>query len=103
MAGYEAKLPDGVTLPAGYSVDTKSERYREFEALATRHGLSQAAFSETLGIEAKRVALEHERTRAAAPAAAAPAAPAPAKRNFAAMSTREKFAYAVTPRSDRGG
>ena len=66
---YEPKLPDGVTLPPGHSIDTKSERYKEFEAMATRHGLSQSAFSETLGIEAKRVAAKHARSAAPGPRA----------------------------------
>jgi hypothetical protein len=87
---YEAKLPDAVNLPPGYSVDTTSARYKEFEAMATRHGLSQSAFSETLGMEARRVAAEHERARAAAPAPA----PAPA-RPFSSLSTAEKFAASL--------
>jgi hypothetical protein len=49
---YEPKLPDGVSLPPGLRVDTSDARYRALEALATRESWSQAAFSETLGIEA---------------------------------------------------
>jgi hypothetical protein len=97
---YEAKLPDGVTLPPGYSVDTTSERYKEFEAMATRHGLSQSAFSETLGIEARRVAAEH--ARAAAPVPNGTPAPAPAaKPNYAKMTTAEKFANSLAASKGR--
>lgn len=93
---YEPKLPEGVTLPPGHSIDTKSERYKEFEAMATRHGLSQSAFSETLAIEAKRVAAEHARSAAPAP----PPAPAPAAKpgvpaNWASLSTSQQFHHAL--------
>jgi hypothetical protein len=101
---YEAKLPDGVTLPPGYSVDTTSERYKEFEAMATRHGLSQSAFSETLGLEARRVAAEHAGARPAAPAPNGTPAPAPApaaKPNYAKMTTAEKFANSLAASKGR--
>jgi hypothetical protein len=89
---YEPKLPDGVSLPPGLRVDTSDARYRALEALATRESWSQAAFSETLGIEARRVSAEHERTHAA-PGARAPA-PA-AKPDFSKLSSREQIAHAL--------
>jgi hypothetical protein len=87
---YEPKLPDGVILPPGLRVDTGDARYRALEALATRESWSQAAFSETLGIEARRVSAEHERTHTA-PAAAAPAP----KPDLSKLSSREQFAHAL--------
>jgi hypothetical protein len=84
---YEPKLPDGVSLPPGLRVDTSDARYRALEALATRESWSQAAFSETLGIEARRVSAEHERARAAP-------APAP-KPDFSKMTKQEKFHHAI--------
>jgi hypothetical protein len=89
VADYKPELPDDVKLPDGHSINTAHPDYRALEALATKHGWSQAAFSETLGPEAKRTM---------AKAAAAPAAPAPvpaAKVDVSALSTRDQFAYAL--------
>jgi hypothetical protein len=61
--------------------------------LATRESWSQAAFSETLGIEARRVSAEHERARPAPPAASAQA-PA-AKPDFGKLSSREQIAHVL--------
>ena len=58
----------------------------------TRERWSQAAFSDVLSIESRRVSAEHERARAA-PAAAASAPDA--KPDFSKMSTREKFQWAL--------
>ena len=88
---YEPKLPDGVTLPAGFRVNVDDARYKALHELATREKWSQAAFSNVLGIEAQRVSAEH--AKAAAPAAT-PAAPAAAP-DFGKMSTREKLHFAL--------
>jgi hypothetical protein len=94
---YEPRLPDG--LPTDLKIDTSSAPYKALEALATREKWTQAAFSDVLGIEARRV-------MATAPKAApAPAAPAPEpKPDFSKMTTREKFAYGLAnpTRSYRG-
>lgn len=84
---YEPKLPEGVSLPAGHSIDTSHADYRALEAMATKHGLSQAAFSDALGYELRR-------QQARAPAA--PAAPPPAaKPDFSKMTTAQQFAHAL--------
>jgi hypothetical protein len=86
---YEPKLPEGVTLPPGHSIDANSSRYKELEALATSQKWTQDAFSGVLGLEAKHVAEAHA-------SASAPAAPAPAPAaDFAKLSTREQFAVAL--------
>jgi hypothetical protein len=90
---YEPKLADGVSLPEGHRIDVGDERYKALEALATRERWSQAAFSDVLSIESRRVSAEHERARAAPPAAAASAPDA--KPDFSKMSTREKFQWAL--------
>jgi hypothetical protein len=88
---YEPKLPDDVKLPPGHSIDTGSGRYRELHDLAERGKFSQAAFSDLLGIEARRVSAEHERARASQPAPAQPAS-----RSWDKLSTQEKFAHALS-------
>jgi hypothetical protein len=92
---YEARLPADVKLPPGYSIKTDDPRFAALRSLAERERLSQAAFSELLGIEARRVIAEHERARAAQP----PAAPAPAKpavpEGWSKMTTRKQLAYAL--------
>jgi hypothetical protein len=87
---YEPKLPEGVTLPAGFSVKTDDPRYLALHALAEREKWSQAAFSDVLGIEARRVSAEH--AKAAQTSAQATPAPAP---DFTKMTTQEKFAHAL--------
>jgi hypothetical protein len=87
---FKAELPPDVKLPEGFSIRTDDPRYQDLHSLAEREGWSQSAFSNLLGIEARRVAAEHERARAVAPA------PAPAaKPDFARMSTREQMHYAL--------
>jgi hypothetical protein len=96
---YEPKLPEGVTLPPGFKVDTTDPRYVALHDLATRERLSQSAFSQILGVEAQRVNAEYERARATpAPTPAAPAAPArPAlPENFSKLSAKEQFAHALS-------
>jgi hypothetical protein len=80
---YTATLPEGMP---NLKIDTTDARYKALEAVATREGWSQKAFSDTLGLEASRVLAS---ARAAAPA------PAPAKPDFSKMSTADKFAYAL--------
>ena len=78
---YEAKLPDGVTLPDGFKIDTNDERYRALEQIATSQKFSQETFSSLLGLEAKKVSAAHASARAAA------LAPAPAKPDMAKWGT----------------
>jgi hypothetical protein len=89
---YDPLLPEGVMLPAGFHVDTSDARYKALHELATRERWSQAAFSDVLGIEAKRVSAEHARA-SQAPAAPSPT-PAPGP-DFSKMSTSEKFHHAL--------
>jgi hypothetical protein len=89
---YSPTLPDGVSLPPGFSVNTSDPRYRAVEAMATRENLSQRAFSEILGAEASRINSEYERARSTP--APAPA-PAPVAKPYDQMSTAEKFAHAL--------
>jgi hypothetical protein len=89
---FEPRLPDDVKLPEGYSINTTNARYQTLHSLAERERWSQKAFSDILGIEARRVSAEHERARATpAPAAA----PSPAKPDFAKMSFAAKANYAL--------
>ena len=90
---YEPKLPEGVSLPPGFKVDTGDARYKALHDLATREKLSQSAFSSILGVEAQRVNADYERARATP---AAPAAPAPAaKPDMSQWSTSQKLHYAL--------
>lgn len=105
---YEAKLPEGVSLPPGFSINEADPRYVAVRDLATREGLSQKAFSAILGVEASRVNGEYERARAAAPtpAPSAPATKPALPANFDKLSMREQFAHALahgSTRSHRGG
>jgi hypothetical protein len=93
MAEYKPELPADVKLPDGHSINTAHADYKALEALATRHGWSQAAFSETLGLEAKR-------TMAKVAPAPVPA-PAP-KPDFDKLSTTQQFAHARSTPSNRG-
>ena len=87
---FEPKLPEGVSLPDGFRVDVNDGRYKALHDLAEREKWSQKAFSDVLGIEARRVSAEHVRARAAQP----PAAPAP-KPDFSKMSTSQKIEHAL--------
>jgi hypothetical protein len=98
---YEAKLPEGVTLPEGHRIDTADARYKQLEQLATSQKWTQEAFSSVLGIEAGRVNAAHASARAA-PAAPAPAPAPAAPRDWGRLSTREQFAYSLTTPSKRG-
>jgi hypothetical protein len=98
---YEAKLPDGVSLPEGHRIDTSDARYKALEGLAEREKWSQSTFSNVLGIEAGRVSAAHVSARAA-PAAPAPAPPPAAPVDFDKLSTLQQFAYSSTKRSHRG-
>jgi hypothetical protein len=89
---FAPKLPEG--LPP-LRIDTSDARYKALEALATREGWSQKAFSETLGIEATRVLASAPKPAPAAPAAPAPAAKPELPANYAAMSAREQIAFAL--------
>jgi hypothetical protein len=91
---FEPKLPDGVKLPEGFSIRTDDPRYVALHSLAEREKWSQAAFSETLAIESRRVSAEHERARAPAPApptAAASGVPA----NWDKLAMQARFAHAL--------
>jgi hypothetical protein len=90
---YEAILPEGVSLPEGFRIQTSDPRYQALEQLATRERWSQASFSGALAIEAGRVSAAHTSARAAAPAA--PSSAPAAKPDFSKMSTADKFAYAL--------
>ena len=93
---YEAKLPDGVVLPAGASINTEHPDFKALVGLAEREGLSQKQFSAALGFETERA------MRKATPAPAAPPPPPAPKVNFDALSTTQKFAQAFTTPSYRG-
>ena len=58
---FEPKLPDGVSLPPGFKVDTTDARYKALHDLASREKLSQSAFSQILGVDAQRVNSEYAR------------------------------------------
>ena len=91
---FEPKLPEGVSLPDGFRVDVNDVRYKALHDLAEREKWSQKAFSDVLGIEARRVSAEHERARAAQP----PAAPAPkpgVPEGFSKMSFAAQATYAL--------
>jgi hypothetical protein len=81
---YKPDLPEGVTLPAGASINTEHADYKALTAVAREEGWSQKSFSRVLGLEVTR----SERARAAAPA------PAP-KPDFSKMTTQEKFHHAL--------
>ena len=87
---FEPKLPDGVSLPPGHSIDTNHARYKALHDLATSQKWTQDAFSSVLGIEAGRVNADHASARAAAPAPA----PAP-KVAFENMTTSQQFHHAL--------
>jgi hypothetical protein len=99
---YEAKLPDGVSLPPGFNINTNDPRYKALEALATRENLSQSAFGQILAVEASRVSAEYERARAAP---APTPAPAPAKVDMSTMTTAQQFHHALqkSAAARRGG
>ena len=86
MADYAPTLPEGVTLPAGRSIDTSHAGYKELETIAREEGWSQKGFSRALGLAVKR-----ELAATSQPPARAPAP----KLDFSRMTTSEKFAHAL--------
>jgi hypothetical protein len=101
---YEPRLPEGLSLPAGHSINTASEPYKQLEAVATAHKWSQESFSAVLGVEAKRIAATAPKAAPAAPAPA-PAAKAAVPANWDRMSVREQIAFGLnngSTRSNRG-
>jgi hypothetical protein len=91
---YKPDLPAGVMLPPGFRVNPDDPRFKALQELATREKWSQAAFSETLRIEADRVSAEH--AKAAQPAARPAPAPTPGKvEGWDQMSSAQRMAYAV--------
>lgn len=97
MAEYTPTLPEGMSLPAGSSINVEHADYRALTAVAREEGWSQKSFSRVLGLEVQR------QTRAAPAAAPAAPAPAPALRpDFSKMSAREQFAHALATPSKRG-
>jgi hypothetical protein len=95
MAEYRPDLPEGVTLPAGASINTEHADYKALTAVAREEGWSQKSFSRVLGLEIAR----HERTRAAAPAPAPAASGVPA--NWDKLSTREQMHHALAASPSR--
>ena len=73
MAEFTPTLPEGMALPAGQSINTSHEDYKALEAVAKKHGLSQSAFSDALGLELSR----HQRR--ARTACAIPPRPRPSR------------------------
>jgi hypothetical protein len=94
---YEPRLPAG--LPADLKIDTSSSAYKALVEVAERHKWSPEAFSDVLGVEARRHLASQPKPAAAAPAPAPKPAPA---RDWDKMSTREQFAHSLATRSDRG-
>jgi len=83
-------------LPEGFKIQTDDPRYVALEALATRERWSQAAFSDVLSIEARRVSGEYERARATpapTPAQVAPASGVPA--GWDKMTTQQQMQHAL--------
>jgi hypothetical protein len=92
---YEAKLPDGVSLPTGFRINTDDLRYKALVDLATREKWAQSSFSGALHLEFRRVTAAQQSAKPA-PAAAPSPAPAPAvPENWGKMSNFQKMAHAV--------
>jgi hypothetical protein len=89
---FEPRLPDDVKLPEGYSINTTNARYQALHSLAERERWSQKAFSDILGIEARRVSAEHERARATPAPAPAPSP----KPDFSRMTVQQQLHYALS-------
>jgi hypothetical protein len=92
---FEAKLPEGLALPAGHSINTEHDDYKRLVTLAEREGLTQKQFSAALGYEFER----SQRSASAPKPAAATPAPAPARpalpENWSKLSAKERFAHAL--------
>jgi hypothetical protein len=89
---FEAKLPEGMAVPAGHSINVEHEDYKRLVSLAEKEGLTRRQFSAAFGYEFQRHA------RAASAPMPAPAAPTPApapKVDVSKLSTREQFAHAL--------
>jgi hypothetical protein len=85
---YKPDLPEGVTLPAGSSINTAHADYQALTAVAREEGWSQTSFSRVLGLEVARS------TRAAAPTPSPTPTPAPAV-DVSKLSARQQFAHAL--------
>ena len=92
---YEPKLPEGVSLPPGFKVDTGDARYKALEELATRERWSQKAFSDLLGIEGRKVAADHAARAAAPTQAPAPAAKPGVPESWSKMTTQERLHWSL--------
>jgi hypothetical protein len=88
---FEAKLPEGMAVPAGHSINTAHEDYKRLVSLAEKEGLTQRQFSAALGYEYER----HARAASAPKPAPAPTPAPAAKPDFSKMTTREAFAHAL--------
>ena len=99
---YEPKLPEGISLPDGFRVDVNDGRYKALHDLATRERWTQKAFSDVLGIEARRVTADHERARAAQPPAATAPAASALPSNWSTMSSSERLAWSLANPKPRG-
>jgi hypothetical protein len=95
-------MPHSADLPPdlkGHSIDTAHPLFKSFEADAVARGMSQENFSAALAAYARGAT---GKSAAATPAPAPTPTPAPAApRDFATMSTREQFAYALSTPSKR--
>ena len=101
MTEYLPALPDEFA-GKGLTVDVKDSRYQDVVAFARENGLTQAAFSKLLAVEARAVLAR----QAAAPVAAAPP-PRPAvptkpysQMTFARSSRSARRARTAAGRSD---
>jgi hypothetical protein len=83
---YKPILPEGVTLPAGASINTDHADFKALTAVAREEGWSQSSFSKILGLEVSR----SQRATVASPTPA----PAPAV-EFDKMTSSQKFAYVL--------
>jgi hypothetical protein len=82
-------------LTPGFKVDTNDARYKALRDLASRENLSQPAFSEILGVEARRINSEYDRARSAPPAPTPAPAASGVPANWDKLSTTEKFHRAL--------
>ncbi len=91
-------------LPAGYAhlkIDVADSRYVAARDWAKANGLSQKAFSDLLGVEARSVVARQAAPAAAAPAAPAKAAPAPIP-GYSSMSFSQRWVAGENARKAKG-
>jgi hypothetical protein len=74
MTDYTPTLPDEFA-GKGLTVNVKDSRYQGAVAFARENGLTQAAFSNLLAVEARAVLARQGASQPSAPAPAAPKAP----------------------------